>query len=150
LRALERLECEAPRLRAPQHALINQLGAQAGEEELGGKLRTALADRLRITKAEGGRRIDEAEDLAERRALTGEPLAPRLSATAAGQRQGLVGARHVHAGDARRGRLVAEDRRGPRPGAGPRVSRDGRGAKPRRGVSSRLGKRPVVSPEFRT
>src|SRR5262245_22850411 len=42
LRALERLERAARRLRAPQHALINQLGAQAGEEELGGKLRTAL------------------------------------------------------------------------------------------------------------
>ncbi|EUA10808.1 hypothetical protein I546_3620 [Mycobacterium kansasii 732] len=46
-----------------QHALINQLGAQAGEEELGGKLRSALAGRLHITKAEAGRRIDEAADL---------------------------------------------------------------------------------------
>jgi hypothetical protein len=75
LRALERLERVARRLPAPQHALINQLGAQAGQEELGGTLRSALADRLRITKAEAGRRIDEAADLGERRALTGEPLA---------------------------------------------------------------------------
>ncbi|HTY33096.1 HNH endonuclease signature motif containing protein [Mycobacterium sp.] len=95
LRALERLERVARRLRAPQHALINRLGAQAGEEELGGTLRSALADRLRITKAEAGRRIDEAEDLGERRALTGEPLAPNLSATAAGQRDGLIGDGHV-------------------------------------------------------
>ena len=79
LRALERLERGARRMRAPQHALINQLGAQAGEEELGGTLRSALADRLRITKADAGRRIAEADDLGERRALTGEPLAPRLS-----------------------------------------------------------------------
>jgi hypothetical protein len=95
LRALERLERVARRLRAPGHTLINQLGALSTEEELGGKLRSALADRLRITKAEAGRRIDEAEDLGERQALTGEPLAPPLSATAAGQREGLVGDGHV-------------------------------------------------------
>jgi hypothetical protein len=93
--ALEHLECMTRQLRAPQHELINQLDAQAGEEELGGKLRTALADRLRITKAEAGRRIDEAEDLGERRALTGEPLAPQLAATAAAQREGLIGDGHV-------------------------------------------------------
>jgi hypothetical protein len=95
LRALERLERVARRLRAPEHALINQLSAQASEEELGGKLRSALADRLSITKAEAGRRIDEAEDLGERRALTGEPLAPQLRVTAAGQREGLIGDGHV-------------------------------------------------------
>ena len=95
LRALERLERVARRLRTPEHALINQLDAQAGEEELGGKLRSALADRLRITKAEAGRRIAEAEDLGQRWALTGEPLAPQLTATAAGQRDGLIGDGHV-------------------------------------------------------
>lgn len=95
LRALERLEHVARRLRAPQHGLINQLGAQASEAELGGKLRSALADRLRTTKAEAGRRIDEAADLGERRALTGELLAPRLSATAGIQREGLIGDGHV-------------------------------------------------------
>jgi hypothetical protein len=96
LRALERLERAARRLRAPQHALINQLDAQACEEELGGTLRAALADRLRITKAEAARRIAEAEDLGERRALTGEPLAPQLTATAAAQRDGLIGDGHVN------------------------------------------------------
>ena len=95
LRALERLEWAARRLRTPQHALINQLDAQAGDEELGGTLRSALADRLRITKAEAARRIAEAEDLGERRALTGEPLAPRLTATADAQRDGLIGDGHV-------------------------------------------------------
>src|SRR6201984_2475712 len=95
LRALERLERAARRLRAPQHALINQLDAQAGAEELGGTLRAALADRLRIIKADAARRIDDAADLGERRALTGEPLAPLLSATAAAQRDGLVGDGHV-------------------------------------------------------
>ena len=85
----------ARRLRTPQHALINQLDAQAGEEELGGTLCSALADRLRITKAEAGRRIADAADLGERRALTGEPLAPQLTATAAAQRDGLIGDGHV-------------------------------------------------------
>jgi hypothetical protein len=95
LRALERLERAARRLRAPQHGLINQLRAQASEQELGGTLRVALADRLRITKAEAGRRIDEADDLGERRAFTGEALAPQLGATAAAQRGGLIGDSHV-------------------------------------------------------
>ena len=95
LRALERLERGARRTRAPQHALINQLDAQAGEEELGGTLRSALADRLRITKAEASRRIGDAEDLGARRALTGEPLAPLLSHTAAAQCDGLIGDGHI-------------------------------------------------------
>ena len=95
LRTLERLERGARRMRTPGHALINQLDAQAGEEELGGTLRCALADRLRITKADAGRRIADAEGLGERRALTGEPLAPRLSHTAAAQRDGLIGDGHV-------------------------------------------------------
>lgn len=95
LRALERLERVARRPRTPQHTLTNQLGVQAGEDELGGTLRSALADRLRISKSEAGRRIAEAEDLGNRRALTGEPLAPVLPATAAAQREGLLGDEHV-------------------------------------------------------
>ncbi len=95
LRVLERLERMARQLRAPQHPLINQLDAQAGQEELGGTLRCALADRLRITKAEAARRIDEAADLWERRALTGEPLAPQLPATATAQRDGEIGDGHI-------------------------------------------------------
>ncbi len=59
LRALERLERVARRLRFPQHALINRVAEQASPEELGGNMRSALANRLRITTAEAGRRIDE-------------------------------------------------------------------------------------------
>jgi Domain of unknown function (DUF222) len=95
LRALERLERMARRLRAPQHPLINQLDAQASPEELGGTVRSALADRLRITKAEAARRVEEAADLGERRALTGEPLAPQLPATATAQREGQIGDGHL-------------------------------------------------------
>ncbi|BBZ39274.1 hypothetical protein MCNS_23370 [Mycobacterium conspicuum] len=95
LRILQRLERGARRQRTPQHALINQLDAQAGPEELGGTLCGALADRLRITKPEASRRIAEAEDLGPRRALTGEPLAPLLTHTAAAQHDGLIGDAHV-------------------------------------------------------
>jgi hypothetical protein len=78
-----------------RHTLINQLKAQAGDEELGGKLSAVLADRLRITKADANRRIAEAEDLGPRRALTGEPLPPLLTATAQAQRQGHIGDAHI-------------------------------------------------------
>ncbi|CKU80452.1 REP13E12 repeat protein [Mycobacterium tuberculosis] len=61
LRSLERPECLVRRLPAVGHALINQLDAQASEEELGGTLCCALANRLRITKPEAGRRSAEAK-----------------------------------------------------------------------------------------
>ena len=77
------------------HALINQLAEQADQTELGGKLAQALANRLRISRAEASRRIHEAADLGQRRALTGEPLPPVLAATAAAQRNGEIGAGHV-------------------------------------------------------
>jgi hypothetical protein len=67
----------------PGHALINQLTREASETELGGRLNHALADRLRITRVEASRRIGEAADLGERKAITGQPLPPVLPATAA-------------------------------------------------------------------
>ncbi|VAZ78272.1 hypothetical protein LAUMK4_03864 [Mycobacterium persicum] len=95
LRVLERLERVARQLPVAQHALINQIGEQSSEEELGGKLPAALANRLRITRAEASRRVAEAAELGGRRALTGELLAPQLSATAAAQRDGHIGEAHV-------------------------------------------------------
>jgi Domain of unknown function (DUF222) len=95
LRLLERLEKLARRLPVPGHALINQLVQHATPAELGGKLSHALADRLRITRSEAGRRVAEAADLGPRRAITGEPLAPLLTSTAAAQRDGMAGAGHV-------------------------------------------------------
>jgi hypothetical protein len=95
LRLLERLERTRRRLPVVEHALINQLSRQASSEELGGKLAHALANRLRISRGEAGRRIHEAEDLGPRQSVTGEPLSPRLEATAAGQRDGQIGAGHV-------------------------------------------------------
>ncbi|WP_156744770.1 DUF222 domain-containing protein, partial [Mycobacterium sp. 852014-52450_SCH5900713] len=95
LRLLEILECETRRLQTPSYQLINQVAEQADSAELGGKLSWALADRLHITRGEAGHRIAQAADLGPRRALSGEPLAPVLPATAAAQRAGAIGADHV-------------------------------------------------------
>jgi hypothetical protein len=92
------LECSETfrrQLPAIEHPLINQVGEQADATELGGKLPSALANRLRISRGEASRRIHEAADLGERRAITGEPLPPVLAATAAAQRAGHIGAGHV-------------------------------------------------------
>jgi Domain of unknown function (DUF222) len=95
LRVLERWEQLRRWQPAVEHALINQLAEQADPTELGGKLPSALADRLRISRAEASRRIQEAADLGQRRALNGEQLPPVLPATAEAQRNGDIGAGHV-------------------------------------------------------
>jgi hypothetical protein len=95
LAMLQRLEQDARRLPVPSQALINQLARQASETELGGRLSHALANRLLISRAEASRRIRNAEDLAPRRSVTGEPLSPRLPATAEAQRAGAIGDGHV-------------------------------------------------------
>jgi Domain of unknown function (DUF222) len=95
LALLERFEGFRRQQPAVEHALINQLAAQADPTELGGTLAAALANRLRISRAEASRRIHEAADLGPRRALNGEPLPPLLEATAAAQRNGILGAGHV-------------------------------------------------------
>ncbi|GFG76285.1 hypothetical protein MBOT_36500 [Mycobacterium botniense] len=92
---LERLEQVRRLLPVAEYALINQLREQAAPVELGGSLAHGLANRLRITRSEATRRIHEAQDLGDRRALTGEPLPPRLPATAAAQRAGQLGAGHI-------------------------------------------------------
>ncbi len=95
LNLLEHLETEMRRLPVAGHALINQIGEQSNAEELGGKLPHVLAERLRITRAEAGRRVAEAADLGPRHAITGEPLPPRLPATSAAQRAGTIGDSHI-------------------------------------------------------
>jgi hypothetical protein len=95
LTLLDKLEHETRRLPVARHELVNQIARQATPAELGGRLSHALADRLRITRAEANRRIYEAQDLGARQALTGEPLAPRYPATATAQRAGRIGSSHV-------------------------------------------------------
>jgi Domain of unknown function (DUF222) len=95
LAVLQRCEQIRRWLPALEHPVINQIAAQADPAELGGTPAAALADRLRITRADASRRIHEAADLGDRTALTGEPLEPVLPATAAAQRNGDLGAGHV-------------------------------------------------------
>ncbi|QUR66552.1 HNH endonuclease signature motif containing protein [Mycobacterium spongiae] len=95
LTLLERLETVRRRLPAIEHGLINQIAEQAGETELGGTLARTLADRLHITRGEAGRRVAEATELGERRALTGQPLPPLLTETARLQCDGRIGGGHV-------------------------------------------------------
>ena len=91
---LRRKQALRRRLASGDHALINQI-AGCPAEELGGKLAHVLADDLRIYRRDAVRLVEEAADLGPRRAPTGEPLAPKLEATADAQRQGLIGTEHV-------------------------------------------------------
>jgi len=95
LAMLQRCEKIRRQLPAVEHPLINQIGEQADATELGGKLPSALANRLRIARAEASRRIHEAADLGQRKAITGEPLPPLLTAIASAQRDGRIGPAHV-------------------------------------------------------
>ena len=54
-----------------------------------------LRIRWRITATEANRRLADAAELGPRRALTGEPLAPVLAATAAAQGAGQINSEHV-------------------------------------------------------
>ena len=76
------------------HRIINRLAAEADPKALGGtSLADVLAAKLGISKVEGCRRIKQAELLGPRRAITGEPLAPKLANTAA-QARGQIGREH--------------------------------------------------------
>ncbi|MGB3334817.1 MAG: DUF222 domain-containing protein, partial [Mycobacterium sp.] len=94
LALLRRCERLRRRLPAMEHPLVNQLAA-ADPAEIGGKPRWVLAEELRISRGEAGRRIAEAAELGTRRSLTGEPLEPVLPSVAAAQRSGKIGAAHI-------------------------------------------------------
>ena len=91
---LEHRQTWRRRLPAAEHELINAVAA-APREELGGTAAFVLADRLRIRRGEARQRIEEAAELGARSTLTGQPLAPTLEHTAAGQRAGLIDAEHI-------------------------------------------------------
>ncbi len=92
---LERITTVERILPALRHELINELVACASEDELGGTLVRVLADRLRIYHGDAKQLIAEAADLGDRRAFTGEPLAPKLEHTAGAQQAGSISAEHV-------------------------------------------------------
>jgi hypothetical protein len=95
LAVLARCEKVRRRLPAIEHPLINSLARQAPSEELGGALSHAISEATLISRSEASRRIKEARDLGPRHGLTGEPVAPALAATAAGQRDGTLGSGQV-------------------------------------------------------
>ncbi len=96
LNVKDRLETVERRQAAVDHRLTQQLTSQASPVELGGKSWTdVLSNRLRIGRGAARRRLDEADDLGPRIAMTGEPLQPLLPNTAAAQAAGTIGAQHV-------------------------------------------------------
>jgi hypothetical protein len=118
MQLMERREAWRRRLPAGEHELINQL-AKASVEELGGTPSHVLANGLRINRSEARRRIAEAADLGPRRALTGEPLPPKLEATAAGsaRERSALSMCGSSAGSSRRCRALLTSRPRPRPNA---------------------------------
>lgn len=94
VRAMQRLETFGRRQAATSTEV---LGSLLSEEpaRLGGTVHEVVANRLRITPAEVRRRIRDVEQLGPRMAMTGQPLAPLLPATARQWRAGLLDARHI-------------------------------------------------------
>jgi hypothetical protein len=83
------------RLPAMTHRMVAAL-AEVPTDELGEpSLASAMSTLLRISKSEAHQRIREADDLGPRAAMTGEPLQPVLTNTAAVQRSGQINAEHV-------------------------------------------------------
>ncbi|WP_156765661.1 13E12 repeat family protein, partial [Mycobacterium sp. 1245499.0] len=95
LAVLARCEKQRRRIPAVEHPVINSLARQAPSVELGATVVHAIAEATLISRAEAARRLKEARDLGPRHGLTGEPLGPMLPATAAGQRDGTLGAGQV-------------------------------------------------------
>ncbi|WP_006243581.1 HNH endonuclease signature motif containing protein [Mycolicibacterium tusciae] len=90
---LETLGCQLP---VQWHRALSRLQAETTPRELGAKSwKDVLRIRWRLSAGEAHRRLAEAQDLGPRRALTGQPLAPALAATAAAQGAGLITAEHV-------------------------------------------------------
>ncbi|MCH9669627.1 MAG: HNH endonuclease [Actinomycetia bacterium] len=89
LQALERLETARRRQVAVFHAIVDSL-----DEDLP-LLHKAVADVTRISLAEARRRVRNAEQLAPRTTLTGQPLPPALPETAEAWQAGILGEEHL-------------------------------------------------------
>ncbi|HEX5142473.1 MAG TPA: HNH endonuclease signature motif containing protein [Mycobacterium sp.] len=95
LDALTVITRAARRLAGVENELIAGLARDAVPVELGDGLTSCLSRMLRINPNEAAARVRDAEDVATRTAMTGEPLHPRLTATAAGVRRGELSRAHV-------------------------------------------------------
>ncbi|WP_237572243.1 HNH endonuclease signature motif containing protein [Mycolicibacterium lacusdiani] len=90
---LEGLSCQLP---AQRERLLARLQTQTAPRAMGAKSwNEVLRVRWRIGSAEAGKRLADAADLAPRRSLTGDPMAPLMPATAAAQAAGLINPEHV-------------------------------------------------------
>jgi hypothetical protein len=94
LRVLEQLEASRRRQVATSHDIIASL-AREKPADVGGPVHKVIADRLRISYAEGRRRLRDAEQLSPRLTLTGQQLPPELPATAQAWRDGELDAQHL-------------------------------------------------------
>jgi hypothetical protein len=88
---LEWMETEQRRLTAVSHAGVARLERFEGCP----KLPITLADVLRISPTEARRRIRDAEQLAPRTTLTGEPLPPLLPETSKAWHDGQIDGEHL-------------------------------------------------------
>ena len=96
LAQLDRLKRVGWALPAGEQRLVARLAAEAAPTELGASsLAQVLATRMRISTAQARRRVADAAALGPRRALSGEPLAPRWAVTAAGVARGDIGPEHL-------------------------------------------------------
>jgi hypothetical protein len=93
LNALEAVDRRHPTL---THRILARLQREATPKALGAKsFKAVLTERLRISRKDATRRLDEAADLGPRTALNGEPQQPLLAKVAAAQAAGTLGAEHV-------------------------------------------------------
>jgi Domain of unknown function (DUF222) len=94
LAAMEELEVLRRRAAAVSHTITATL-AYEEVAVLGDRPFKVIADTVRISLAESRRRLRHADLLRDRQALSGEPLQPRLPATAAVWRAGLLDGDHL-------------------------------------------------------
>ncbi|MCV7228203.1 13E12 repeat family protein, partial [Mycolicibacterium komossense] len=95
VQVLARLETLTRRQAVIEHRLIGTLIRDGSAKELGAKnFSDVLTTALRISPKDAKRRLRDAEELGERRSLTGELLAPRMPHVAAGQAAGVIGGEH--------------------------------------------------------
>lgn len=92
--ALERLETLLRRGRAASCTVAAAVHRR-GDEALGGVAQKVIADVLRITPHEAGRRLRDAAQLGGRTTLTGQRLSPELPATAAAWEAGQLDVEHL-------------------------------------------------------
>jgi hypothetical protein len=96
LDVLDRRETITRRQPVLDHRIYHRLRTECSPTTLGAtSIAKAVAFRLRISVKEAQQRIDDADLLGPRTALTGEPLPPKLPSVAKAQAHGKIGAEHL-------------------------------------------------------